>query len=236
MVHYAYVKNINDNSTYRYVITFADYAIADEWWRAVSTSSVVSFSDSVRRVNSQFYTHDVRQANAANSLTTTGVATQFLGKVFFTLMNDLGGRGLSIIPSSSGCMDNISGKSFFIRSKASPYEYWYCPLSSNGNTPNSVYVSRTERTRFRVSISDKDSAGMVMIGSDDIVITLTTVDLSVHVTDNSQVMLSNAPRLGLKFSDLLNKFAVGPTLCMDNQSSDMRQLFYADDGEEWELA
>jgi hypothetical protein len=93
------------------VIVFASRAVADEWWRAVSTSSVVSFTNSIRRVNAQFYTHDVNQANAANSLTTTGVATQFLGQVFFTLLNDLGGRDLSIIPSPDHFADHISGNS-----------------------------------------------------------------------------------------------------------------------------
>ncbi|KAG1901074.1 uncharacterized protein F5891DRAFT_1187772 [Suillus fuscotomentosus] len=89
MVFYAYVKQVTDNSTYRYVIIFASRAVADEWWRAVSTSTVSSFVNSVQRVNAQFYTHNVNLANAVNSLTTNGVATQFLGKVFFTLLNDL---------------------------------------------------------------------------------------------------------------------------------------------------
>lgn len=235
MVHYAYVKNINSDSTYRYVIVFASRAVADEWWRAVSTSSNVKFSDSVRRVNAQFYTHDVSQANAANSLTTSGVATQFIGKVFFTLLNDLVGRGLSVIPSTD-CVDYVSGNSFFIRSKVSPHEYWYCPLSSNSNATNSVYVSRTERTRFRVGITDKDTEGTIMIGSDEIVITLLTVNLSINVADNSQVMLSSAPESGLKFRDLLNKFTVGPTMYKDGQSLDMKELFSSGNGEEWELA
>ncbi|KAG1814336.1 uncharacterized protein BJ212DRAFT_1363073 [Suillus subaureus] len=111
MVFYAYVKNITSNSTYRYVIVFASRAVADEWWRAVSTTSVVKFSESIRRVNAQFYTHDVGQANAADTLTTTGVATQFLGKVFFTLQYDLGGRLLSIIPPLDNFVDHVSGNS-----------------------------------------------------------------------------------------------------------------------------
>ncbi|KIK46123.1 hypothetical protein CY34DRAFT_76726, partial [Suillus luteus UH-Slu-Lm8-n1] len=226
---------INSNSTYRYVIVFASSAVADEWWRAVSTSSVVKFSDSIQRVNAQFYTHDVGQANAADSLTVTGVATQFLGKVFFTLLDDLGGRQLSVIPSHHDA-EAISGNSFFIRSKVSPYEYWYCPLSADCNATNSVYVSRTERTRFRVSRTDKGTAGTVMIGSDEIVITLPNLNLSINVADNCQVMLTSAPQLGLKLSDLLSKFTMGPTLRKDGQSQDMKELFNMDDGGEWELA
>ncbi|KAG1852443.1 hypothetical protein DFJ58DRAFT_791039 [Suillus subalutaceus] len=232
MVFYAYVKQVTDNSTYRYVIVFASRAVADEWWRAVSTSSVVSFTDSIQRVSAQFYTHNVNQANAANSLTTTGVATQFLGYVFFTLMNDLGGRDLSIIPPLDHFADHISGNSFFIRSKVSPYKYWYCPQSSNA-ADDGVYVSQTERTRFLVSRTDSGTAGTIIIGSDQIAITLTTVDMSINVvTSTGQVIVSTAPMSGLKFSDLLNKFTTGAT----DQSLDMRELIYTDDGEEWELA
>ncbi|KAG1814357.1 uncharacterized protein BJ212DRAFT_1300660 [Suillus subaureus] len=234
MVFYAYVKQITDNSSYRYVIVFTSRAVADEWWRAVSTSAIVSFTDSIRRVNAQFYTHDVNQANAANSLTTTGVATQFLGDVFFTLLNDLGGRGLSIIPSPDHFVDHISGNSFFIRSKVSPYKYWYYPQSSNAT--NAIYVSHTERTLFRVSRTDSGTAGTIIIGSDEINITLTTVDLSINViASTGQVIVSAVPMSGLKFSDLLNKFTVGPTY-IDDQNLATRELLGTDDGEEWELA
>ncbi|KAG1838933.1 hypothetical protein DFJ58DRAFT_749168 [Suillus subalutaceus] len=233
MVFYAYVKQVTDNSTYRYVIVFASRAVADDWWRAVSTSSVVKFTESIRRVNAQFYTHDVNLANAANSLTTTGVATQFLGKVFFTLQYDLGGRILSIIPPlDNNFVDHISGNSFFIRSKASPNEHWYCPLQGT----KSVYVSNTERTRFRISRTSSSTAGTVMVGSDEIVITLTAVNLSINVLpENGQVIVSNAPRTGLKFSDFLGKFSTGAILYKDGKSLGSRELFYMEDGEEWEL-
>ncbi|KAG1814350.1 uncharacterized protein BJ212DRAFT_1274260, partial [Suillus subaureus] len=132
-----------------YVIVFASRAVADEWWRAVSTSSTTRFSNSIQRANAQFYTHDVDQANAAECLTVKGVATQSLGKVFFLLLHDLGGRELSIIPSPDFA-DYISGNSFFIRSNVSPYDYWYCP---HYDTSASVFVSCTERTRFRISLS-----------------------------------------------------------------------------------
>lgn len=118
----------------------------------------------------------------------------------------------------------------------SPYEYWYCPLLSDNNATNLVYISRTERTRFRVGLTDKGTAGTIMIGPDEIVITLPSLSRSIRVTGSGQVILSTAPELGLKFSDLLSKFTVGPTLYKDGQSLDTRELFYTDDGEEWELA
>ncbi|KAG1901070.1 uncharacterized protein F5891DRAFT_1187765 [Suillus fuscotomentosus] len=232
MVFYAYVKQVTDNSTYRYVIIFASRAVADEWWRAVSTSTVSSFVNSVQRVNAQFYTHNVNLANAANSLTTNGVATQFLGKVFFTLLNDLGGRGSSIIPPLDHFADHISGNSFFIRSKVAPHDYWYFPKY---NATNAVYVSRTERTRFTISRTDSGTAGTVIIGSDKIAITLTTANLSINVdTVTGQVILSPAPQSGLTFSALLGNFTVGPSLMKSGES--VKELLYTEHGEEWELA
>ncbi|KAG2139854.1 uncharacterized protein EDB93DRAFT_1090063 [Suillus bovinus] len=232
MVFYAYVKNVTDNVTYRYVITFASRAVADEWWRAVSTSAITSFVNSIQRVNAQFYTHNPGLANAPDSLTTNGVATQFLGKVFFTLENDLGGRGLSIIPPLDNSTENISGNSFFIRSKVAPYDYWYYPSS---NATNTVYVSRTERTRFTVSRTNTGTSGTVMIGSDNIAIALTTVNLSVNVnTVTGQVILSPAPLSGLTFSALLSNFMVGPSLVENGEN--VKELLYTENGEQWELA
>lgn len=92
------------------MITFASRAVADEWWRAVSTSTT-GFANGIRRVDAQFYTHETRLAHAPDSLTTAGVATQFLGKVFFTLLNDSDYRGLNIIPPLDHFVDHISGKS-----------------------------------------------------------------------------------------------------------------------------
>ncbi|KAG2139857.1 uncharacterized protein EDB93DRAFT_1252979 [Suillus bovinus] len=231
MVFYAYVKNVADNWSYRYVITFASREVADEWWRAVSTSAVTSFVNSVQRINAQYYTHNPSLANATETLVTAGVATQFLGKVFFTLENDIGGRGLSIIPSPDQFTDHISGNSFFIRSKVAPYDYWYYPSS---NATNAVYISRTERTRFTVSRVNSDTSGTVIIGSDNIAITLTTVNLSVNVNATTgQVILSPAPLSGLTFSALLSNFIVGPSLVENGEN--VKELLYTENGEQWEL-
>lgn len=106
-----------------------------------------------------------------------GLQPNSLDRCFFSLLDDLGGRNLSAIPSSD-CVNNISGNSFFIRSKVSRY----CPVLFNSNATNSVYVSRTKRARFRVSVSDKSTAETIMIGSDEIIITLHTVDLVTFCT------------------------------------------------------
>jgi len=91
-------SQINDDWSWRYVIVFASSAVADEWWRAVSSAFTTPFPDSVKRITPQFYTHNPAKANIANSITNQQVAAQFLGKVFFTLLNDRDGRILSIIP------------------------------------------------------------------------------------------------------------------------------------------
>ncbi|KAG2049066.1 hypothetical protein BDR06DRAFT_975528 [Suillus hirtellus] len=231
MLFYAYVKHLTHNWTSRYLITFASREVADEWWRAVSTSNT-SFANSIQRVNAQFYTHNTDLANAHDSLTTTGVATQFLGKVFFTMLNDLdmNHRGLNIIPPLGHFVDHISGNSFFIRSKVTPYDYWYHPQSCNA-----VCESRTERTRFTVSRTDRGTAGTVMIGSDKITVKLTIVNLSVDVSVNTgQASLSPDPQSELTFNALLSNFTVGSTLI---QSGEMvKELLYTENGEEWELA
>ncbi|KAG1818137.1 uncharacterized protein BJ212DRAFT_1479963 [Suillus subaureus] len=234
MVFHAYVKQSDNGMGYWFVITFASCAVADEWWRAVSTSTIVKFVNSIWHVNAQFYTYELGQVDPCSSLIMPGVATQFFDKVFFMTMSDLMGCRLNIIMPPDHFVDHISGNSFFIHSKVSPHEYWYYPKLSN--VAHAVYVSHTKCTRFCVSLSNGGTAGTIMIGSDKIIIMLTTINLSINVfTTSGQAIVSSAPKLGLKFSDLLSKFSVGPTLCKDNQGLDMEELIYMDDGEEWEL-
>lgn len=238
MVYYAYIDDISDGSSPRYIAVFASRAVADEWWRGVSTSTNTKYSDSIRRVAPQFFTHDVSKASAASSITDTQVASSFFGKVFFRLLpSDV---GFSVIPILD-LVDHVSGNLFFIRSKVSPNEYWYCPGSSTGNvTPNSkVYVSCTERTRFRVRLINerKDTTGTIMIGSDDIAITLTSTNLSIRVSRSGHLIVSKNPELGLKFSDFVNGFGVAtPLLDNEGHRENVKELFKTDDGEEWELA
>lgn len=238
MVYYVYIDNISNSYSSRYVAVFASRAVADEWWRAVSTSTNTRYSDSVRRVAPQFFTHDASKANAASSITDTQVASSFFGKVFFTLLPNK--CGLSVIPILDFA-DHVSGNSFFIRSRVSPNEYWHCPGSSTGNVTlhSQVYVSRTERTRFRVRLIDecKDTTGTIMIGSDKIAITLTCTNLSIRVSQTGFLFVSKNPDPGLKFGDLVNGFgAMNPLLENEDHYKNVKELFKMDDGEEWELA
>jgi hypothetical protein len=74
----------------------------------VSSASTTPFPDSVNRITPQFYTHDPAKANISTSITNTQVAAQFLGQVFFTLLNDRDDRILSIIPEQF-ITDSING-------------------------------------------------------------------------------------------------------------------------------
>jgi len=127
------------------------------------SDSGTKFADSVKRVSPQFYTHDYGVAGIAETITDARVARSFLGKVFFTLLNDKDSRILSIIPEQN-ITDHISGNLFYIRSKSDPREFWYSPPDDDR-----VYVSRKERTQFRIRLRKEGSTdGIVMIGSDQI--------------------------------------------------------------------
>jgi len=93
------------------VIVFASRAVADEWWRAISTGSNTILSNNIQRIAPQFYTHDPNQCNIFNFFTDyrfTSISNQFRGRMFFALDNDRGGRGISIIPPQE-ITDHISG-------------------------------------------------------------------------------------------------------------------------------
>ncbi|KAF9509210.1 hypothetical protein BS47DRAFT_173985 [Hydnum rufescens UP504] len=88
-------------------------------------------------------------------------ASQFLGRVIFTLLNDRDGRQFDIIPPHH-YTDHISGRAYFIRSTLRPNEYWYY----NGKN---VVVSSTYHTKFTVTVQSTshpsgDNEGLVIIG------------------------------------------------------------------------
>ncbi|KDQ16514.1 hypothetical protein BOTBODRAFT_106834 [Botryobasidium botryosum FD-172 SS1] len=173
---YAYAKNINDDWSYRYLIVFASRSVADEWWRAVNGSGT-AYATSVNRVTPQFYTHNPGTAIIANTVNDPKVASAFLNKVFFTLLNDRDGRILSVIPVQD-YTDHVSGNLFYIRSKADPRDFWY--TSDN----HSISVSREKRTQFRITLRS-GAKGTIMIASDDIYISIPGLnDTAVGITSD----------------------------------------------------
>ncbi|KAH7906054.1 hypothetical protein BJ138DRAFT_674845 [Hygrophoropsis aurantiaca] len=256
-VFYAYFRNVNDDVTYRYVAAFASREIADEWWRAVSESSNIRFANSVKRITPQLYTHDPTVYVVYTSLTTPDVAPGFLGKVVFTLLPNRDVVGF--VPISSPDMtDHVSGNIFYIRSKANPKYYWYCPPGKSGfvtsGTP--IYTSTKNRSRFRVTRIPKYSStpnGTVMIDDDKIYITLAaSADLSVTTRQTpdgiSQVILGSSGTMQL--GDLNRSFRAdsglilpcscdsgsnGKGQCTCGSGDLVRELVKTNDGEEWEL-
>ncbi|KJA21865.1 hypothetical protein HYPSUDRAFT_41500 [Hypholoma sublateritium FD-334 SS-4] len=165
-VFYAYINNIADDNTWRYTLIFASRDVADQWWRAVSTSNVALLQTNIQRITPQFYTHDPRQWNIYLFFTDPRVATvadQFRGKFFMVLENDRVGRGISIIPPQT-VVDYTSGNWFTIRSRSNPNHYWFYDESQGF-----IVSSSTNRTSFQINAPDV-AVGTVMIGTDDITI------------------------------------------------------------------
>lgn len=106
-----HLAQINHDSTWRFVITFATRDVADSWYRAVTDSVANGYSKfaAVKRVTPQFYTHDPGAGNIQDTITDKRVAADFLKRVFFTLMDDRGGRKQSIIPILSNNTEHVSG-------------------------------------------------------------------------------------------------------------------------------
>jgi hypothetical protein len=93
-----------------------------------------------------------------------------------------------------------------------------------------------ERTRFRIRIRGSGNDGRVMIGSDDIQITLAFGDLKVK-TNDSNVLAASQKAETYKFGDFTGGFLVegakGPSECKDSSTTD--NIYKTDQGENWEL-
>ena len=92
------------------MIVFVNRATADEWWRAVTDSVAAGYNKfaEVKRVSPQFYTFDPEKGNIRETITDDRVAARFLGRVFFTLLNNRDDHDLSIVPVLN-YVDYISG-------------------------------------------------------------------------------------------------------------------------------
>ncbi|KZT23887.1 hypothetical protein NEOLEDRAFT_1068464 [Neolentinus lepideus HHB14362 ss-1] len=224
------LEKSRDNDTYRYVMTFASREIADEWWRALSKTSYASY---VTRVTPEFYTHDVALFNVSDSVLRQDCTPQFLNKVFFTLLMDRGGRDVNHLPEQH-VTDHVSGNVFFIRSKADPTQFWYCPNASETN----ICLSREDRTLFRIDIANgqpNEGSGTIMIATDNITITAvsTNKDLPVSVGDGGYV-IAGSKLERFKFGDLRGGFRVAHAWDTTDKK-DVRALVRSDQGESWEL-
>jgi len=177
---YAYIHDIADHAEWRIVIIFASRELADEWWRAVSTSDIAILKNNIKRVTPQFYTHNTRQWNFHTFFTDYRVQTisdKFRGKMFLVLENTHNGRGITIIPTQT-VVDRSSGDWFTIRSKANADQYWYYDRSLG-----SIVVSVRQRSSFKISAPNMHD-GAIMIGLDDITLVVQHHGFVKHQTLN----------------------------------------------------
>ncbi|KDQ60343.1 hypothetical protein JAAARDRAFT_191732 [Jaapia argillacea MUCL 33604] len=200
---YVYVQNVADDNTWRFLLTFASQDVCDEWWRVISTPPS-PWASSMTRINP----HDFVASSRA-----------FVGRFFWTLLNDKGGRDLSIIPQTYAT-DNISGNWFFIRSKSDPRRYWFSPgadqlcLSPQSSAIDKLVVSTVGRTRFRIQLLNHDNnlrdGSAILIGSDQITISISETAFvgPRGRASNGDLVASNGldNRSNIRFADLRDGF------------------------------
>ncbi|KAK1230124.1 hypothetical protein PQX77_006801 [Marasmius sp. AFHP31] len=245
---YAYAKrNANENEG-RYLITFANRAWADEWWRAVSTSPDTAFSGTITRVTPQFYTHQPERANIANSIIRDNVAKKFANKVIFTLLDDRdGGRRFPIIPlGPDPITDYISNKWFYIRSKVDRSVYWYSTVKGDTYTDihghsqpadeGTIIASRSRSTRFNINTKDGGLDRKVMINSNVIHINLAGGELSIRVSDKGNLHAS-AKADDFVFGDFTDGFIINGNGTKQISRLSRNGIVKVNDhsGEAWEL-
>ncbi|KAI0768897.1 hypothetical protein BC629DRAFT_804263 [Irpex lacteus] len=161
---YAYAKHVSEETTWRYLIVFSTRAVADEWWRVVSTTTNVQVAGTIQRITPQFYTHDPNKILISNTILPNNVAAQFSTKMFFVLQTnrDAAVPFEVIPPVPSDFADHLSGNWFYIRTPGPNPAYWYYDSRTGV-----VVASRNHSTRFRITaVSDDIKSGTVLINSD----------------------------------------------------------------------
>jgi len=230
---YAYAKQSTTDWAGRHLIVFLNRATADEWWRAVTDSVAAGYTrfDGVQRLSHQYYLHnpDVKSGNITQTINDEKCAKDFLGRVFFTLLDDRDGRTMSVAPVLD-YTDHISGHGFFIHSSLQGDQYWFYDGGKLG-------VSRTHRTKFTVSIQCQGYAnnckckghkGTVMIGTDPIIISAFGSQTCLGVQCDGQLTLGPGGQEALiKFSDFDGGFQV--------TSNDTLVYSLVGGGDRWEL-
>ncbi|KAF7374086.1 hypothetical protein MSAN_00289600 [Mycena sanguinolenta] len=165
---YAYIHDISNERCWRMVIIFASRVVADEWWRAMSTSTIDFLKNNIQRITPQFYTHNTAQWNFYTFFSdkrVRNISDKFRGKMFIVLEHDHDGRGITIIPLQS-IVDHASGDWFSIRSKANASQYWYYD-----ETLGCITISEIQRTSFRIT-SVNMHEGAIMVKADQITLTV----------------------------------------------------------------
>lgn len=93
-----------DDWSYRYLITAPTMEVVDEWWRVVSAKYKAP-----KRIQPDFYLHSSGEFNLSTSIQAGQVASDFLNKMIFTLLEDRDGRIQSTFFNYYPLSDHISG-------------------------------------------------------------------------------------------------------------------------------
>ncbi|KAF7424667.1 hypothetical protein PC9H_009977 [Pleurotus ostreatus] len=202
MPFYAYFSQVSTDVTWRMVMIFCDAATADEWWRAVSGAKLAGANANlladIKRVNPQFYNHNVAVFNILNFFSDARlneIAQPFRGRAFVMTENESTARGIDIIPDQ-GATDLISGDWFYVRSKVDPSTYWFYDPSRGR-----VVASHTRRTMFRV-VTKNVPEKTVMIRSDAVTLWAWGQDKPIQIDSQGNLTGGGNGDWTFEFEDL----------------------------------
>ncbi|KZP29218.1 hypothetical protein FIBSPDRAFT_778584 [Athelia psychrophila] len=185
---HTYQMTILDEGMGRLLAVFASRAIADEWWRAVSTSAYAHFID---RVAPQLYTHDAVQCNLGGFFDMPQfkpIADRFRGRMFFTMLNDRSGLDITMIPPQE-INDHVSGGWYHIRSVSNHALGWRYDATKNEFQLSNV---AREHIRLQVNIRTGVPAGTIMVGEDQITLHISP---QLHIYAEKSGQLKARPEL-----------------------------------------
>ncbi|KZP07436.1 hypothetical protein FIBSPDRAFT_804010 [Athelia psychrophila] len=188
---YAYISNeVAAEGTWSLLGVFASRTVADEWWRAVSTSVHARF---IKRMAPQLYTYDAIQCNLSGFFDMPQfkpIADKFQGRMFFTQLNDKSELGTTIIPPQE-ITDHVSGGWYYIRSVSNVTLCWHYDAAEN-----KIRALDGEPTRFRIDTGNSVQKGAIMVGEDEI---------TLHLSAQRRVYLEQSGELEV-WTGLPDKF------------------------------
>ncbi|KAF9893321.1 hypothetical protein FE257_011753 [Aspergillus nanangensis] len=215
MVFYAHIQTNGADAGYRYIIMAPRMEIVDEWYRAIATKK---HDYDIRRVSPEFYTYNHHKLDVGHSTYSGRELPKFHDIMTFTPLDSR----MSPTFTNQGSVDRISGNTFYIRSKSDPRVFWH-------ERGGDIYASQRFRTRFRILNKDKIFGKQVMVDSDLISISPTTLlDGEVNVNDEDGLCI-DVVGTDIALGDLKSHFI--PLWNGDN----FRIIYDQGNGEEWEL-
>jgi len=246
---YAYLKNDNDDNHYRYLITFSSRKAADEWWRMISAPSS-PYAGKIIRTAPQFYTqNDPSNNNVTGFFYKAGLpdAFRFHRRMFITVIYNSNDGNIPFVIPSATITDHISGRWYFIRSKADPWSHWYvrikgvCLICGDANC-NAVHVSSEYRTRFCIRArnaadeNSQEAEDFVMIGKDEISI-VAPKGYTLHIDNEEDLKVTKGYQgeTDLIFDDLKNRFSTQAEKQVNGEVWEYVAAVERGAGEPWEL-